>query len=215
MSVPRFCIAPALLAVLATATASVALADAKPIGFVLQESGTWNVNGKPLHRNDQLAPGSVVQLAAADAAAAPRPRIVIVLDNGHTLSCDGPDDCKTAIALPGSLDESSSLFGRIAALFKAQPDRFEPTQVRGPGLHATAHLDDTVASTAGGTADLGALLAPLGAGDDYVLSVTSLDDFSSHDITVCTHLIPAAKHSMMKALSSSCACTLFSPCRSR
>jgi hypothetical protein len=162
-------------------------AEAATIGFVLEEAGLWTADGKPLHRYDELTPGSVVRLEASSAAApARRQGIVILLNDGHTLACEGADACQAPIALPKSLEESPSFFQRISALFEAQRERFEATLTRGAGARA----DDAILPRSHGTIDVSALLAPLDRdasayeSETYTAVITSLDEGSTRELTL-------------------------------
>jgi len=153
----------------------------RAIGLVVEETGSWTVDGKPLHVHDEVAAGSVVSSVRNSGEQREHPHIVIVLDDGHTRSCDELNECP--LSLPHSLGEVPSLWARILGIFAAQPDRFEPTLARGPGA-ALTKLDDTIASSASGIAEFGPLLAPLAPRADFTVTINLPDRWSPRDLPV-------------------------------
>ena len=173
------CLAAFSLGALLALTA--AAPSPRAIGLIVEETGSWTVDGKPLHLHDEVAGGSVVSFVRHSGAEQERPHIVIVLDDGHTRSCDGLSACQ--LSLPQSLDEGPSLLARILGAFAAQPDRYERTIARGLGP-PLAKLDDTIVSSTSGVADFGPLLAPLAPLTDFTVTINLPDRWSPREVPV-------------------------------
>src|SRR3989442_7445064 len=110
----------------------------KTVGFVLELSGTWVVDGSPLQRGQALPAGAKVRVspvAQFEERANSFIRIILLNNEPLSRSCDTTALCNDPIILPTSLGNTSSLLERMSQvasrLFSRQQGRFAPTLSRG------------------------------------------------------------------------------------
>ena len=110
----------------------------KTVGFVLELSGGWVLDGARVQRGQALAAGARVRVsAAAQCHELAQCSITIILLNNELVSrsCNTTESCSDPIVLPNSLSATSSLLERIsqvaARLLSGQQGRYVSTLSRG------------------------------------------------------------------------------------
>jgi hypothetical protein len=127
---------------------------AEDVGFVLQVSGTWFLDGpspQKIRLGQALPAGGTIRAQTPHAHSS---SIIVVLLDGSSLSCGTPEACVQPISLPTSTGSESSawhrIVGAVKGLFTHQPDRYVPSLSRGKGWE----LHDSVVKLTNGQIDL-------------------------------------------------------------
>ena len=118
------------------------------IGFALDVTGAWTVNGRAVADGQALPPGGRVRFSGNPSEAA-RASITIILLNNRAIHvrCDVAGACDHDYELPTSLIATPSLLDRLTeaalTLFGSKPARYVPTLSRGAAtpLDAVIPLD--------------------------------------------------------------------------
>jgi hypothetical protein len=137
------------------------------IGFVMDEVGSWLVNGHPVVPGQAVPAGGRIRLAKPASRDTARSSITIVLLNNQAVhvSCDAPHACEKDYVLPSSLLGQPSLGQRLTeaalALFRQRPARYVPAIVRGG---AESPMEDAVVELSSTGLDMRPCLGELASG---------------------------------------------------
>jgi hypothetical protein len=184
--------------------------EERNIGFVLDEVGSWLVNGHPVVPGQAVPAGGRIRVAKPASSETARSSITIVLLNNQALhvGCDAPHACEKDYVLPSSLLEQPSLGQRLTdvalALFGQRPARYVPAIARGG---AEAPVEDAVVELSATGVDMRSSLGKLTSGS-YRMRFGTPDHGATPDpraaqfdtIWSHEHLVPTAVTGVQEGL---------------
>jgi hypothetical protein len=110
--------------------------EEKPIGFVLDLTGRWSINGTALSKGQAVPHGGRIRFSGTVEEAGRASVTIILLNNTSIyINCGTPGACGKDYELPASLAGSESLADRlteaILKLFGQKPNQYVPALARG------------------------------------------------------------------------------------
>ena len=196
--------------ILLSASAGSALADEGRMGLVIESSGDWVQNGKPLvaETNAPVFAGATISLAPAYKAAHPNSgSICILLSNAERIerSAQRPDNLENPIVIPHSLEARGQLarwVDAVEGIFAEDPRKYVVTIVRGVD-GKKIQMREAVLSVNAGRVDLAPVLRLVPAGD-YLVRITAAVEGPLKD----AHLFPYTRPVSWSPSSTSAVITI-------